>query len=175
MKILRVLVADIKTNVWLYFCTTNFMNKIFLVAAFLFSLNLFSQDTTWHKTVDTSSVIVHKDPRIDLLVKKQIQINEETTRDSRRNMPGYRIQVVSSTDRNKVYAAKSKVYQQFPDLRPYVIYQPPYYKLRVGNFRTQPEAEDFEKQLSQLFPSGLYVIRDTIEVTPERLKEEGQQ
>jgi hypothetical protein len=38
------------------------MNKIFLIAAFLFSLNSFSQDTTWHKTVDTPSVIVHKDP-----------------------------------------------------------------------------------------------------------------
>ena len=124
---------------------------------------------------DSPGVLIVRDARIDQLIRKQMEINEETTRDSRRSMPGYRIQVVSSTDRNKVYAAKSKVYQQFPDLRPYVIYQPPYYKLRVGNFRTQPEAEDFEKQLSQLFPSGLYVIRDTIEVTPERLKEEGQQ
>lgn len=124
---------------------------------------------------DTAGVVVVKDARLDQLVRKQQEINEETTRDSRRSMPGFRIQVISSTDRNKVYAAKSKVYQQFPDLKPYVMYQPPYYKLRVGNFRTQPEAEDFEKQLSQLFPSGLYVIRDTIEVTPERLKEEGQQ
>lgn len=124
---------------------------------------------------DTAGIVVVKDARLDQLVRKQQEINEETTRDSRRSMPGFRIQVISSTDRNKVYAAKSKVYQQFPDLKPYVMYQPPYYKLRVGNFRTQPEAEDFEKQLSQLFPSGLYVIRDTIEVTPERLKEEGQQ
>ena len=124
---------------------------------------------------DTASVIVYKDARIEQLIRKQMEINEETTRDSRRSMPGYRIQVLNSTDRNKVFAAKTKIYQQFPDLKPYVMYQPPNYKLRVGNFRTQAEAEDFEKQLTQLFPTGLYVIRDTIEVTPEKLKEEGQQ
>jgi hypothetical protein len=122
---------------------------------------------------DTSAVIIHKDARIDQLIRKQMEINEETTRDSRRSMPGFRIQVMNSPDRNKVFAAKTKVYQQFPDLKPYLLYQPPNYKLRVGNFRTQEEAEDFEKQLSPLFPSGLYVIRDTIEVTPEKLKEEG--
>jgi stalled ribosome rescue protein Dom34 len=130
---------------------------------------------TMAQQTDTAGIVVYKDARIDQLIHKQMEINEETTRDSRRSMPGFRIQVISSTDRNKVFAAKTKVYQQFPDLKPYVLYQPPYYKLRVGNFKTQTEAEEFEKQLSTLFPSGLYVIRDTIEVTPERLKEEGPQ
>ena len=110
------------------------------------------------------TVVEHKDPRIDDLIRQQIQINEETTRDSRRNMPGFRIQVINSTDRNKVFAAKAKIYQQFPDLKPYLLYQPPNFKLRVGNFKTQEEAEDFEKQLSVLFPTGLYIIRDVIEV-----------
>ena len=112
---------------------------------------------------DSASVVVTKDPRIDQLVRKQIEINEETTRDSRRIMPGYRIQVMNSPDRNKVYAAKAKIYQEFPDLKPYLLYQAPNFKLKVGNFMTQQEAEDFMKQLSRLFPAGLYVIRDTIE------------
>jgi hypothetical protein len=127
----------------------------------------------WAMHKDTGTIVVHKDPRIDLLIHKQMEINEETTRDSRRSMPGFRIQVMNSPDRNKVFAAKTKIYQQFPDVKPYLLYQPPNYKLRVGNFRTQEEAEDFQKQLSALFPSGLYIIRDTIEVTPEKLKEEG--
>ena len=113
---------------------------------------------------DSATVVLHKDPRIDDLIRQQIQINEETTRDARRNIPGFRIQVINSTDRNKVFAAKAKIYQQFPDLKPYLLYQPPNFKLRVGNFRTQEEAEDFEKQLSDLFPTGLFVIRDIIEI-----------
>jgi hypothetical protein len=112
---------------------------------------------------DSGSVVVAKDPRIDQLVAKQIEINEETTRDSRRIMPGYRIQVINSTDRNKVFAAKAKMYQEFPDLKLYLMYQAPNYKLKAGNFKTQEEAEDYIKQLSRIFPTGLYVIRDTIE------------
>src|SRR6201996_6830075 len=139
------------------------MYRILMIISLLFAERTLAQ-------TDSATVVLHKDPRIDDLIRQQIQINEETTRDARRNIPGFRIQVINSTDRNKVFAAKTKIYQQFPDLKPYLLYQPPNYKLRVGNFRTQEEAEDFQKQLSRLFPSGLYVIRDTIEVTPEQWK-----
>ena len=116
------------------------------------------------KQADSSGVVVVKDPRIDQLVRKQIAINEETTRESRRNVPGFRIQVINSPDRSKVFVAKGKIYQEFPDMKPYLMYQAPNYKLKVGNFKTQEEAEDAVKQLSRLFPSGLYIIRDIIEI-----------
>jgi hypothetical protein len=112
----------------------------------------------------TNPVVVEKDPRIDQLVKKQIEINEVTTRESRRFVPGFRIQVMNSPDRAKVFAAKARVFEQFPDWKPYLLYQSPNYKLRVGNFKTQDEAQDAMKQLSKLFPSGLYVIPDVIEL-----------
>jgi hypothetical protein len=113
---------------------------------------------------DTAGVIVNKDPRVDALVQKQIEINEFTTRDARRNVPGFRIQVINSPDRNKVYAAKAKIYDEYPDLKPYLLYQAPNYKLKVGNFKTQEEAEQAMQQLQRLFPSGLYVIRDIVEI-----------
>jgi hypothetical protein len=96
-------------------------------------LSLLLAERTLAQT-DSATVIVHKDPRVDDLIRQQIQINEETTRDARRNIPGFRIQVINSTDRNKVFAAKAKIYQQFPDLKPYLLYQPPNFKLRVGNY-----------------------------------------
>jgi hypothetical protein len=117
-----------------------------------------------HAQADSGSVMVNKDARIELLIRKQVEINEETTRDSRRSMPGYRIQVITSHDRNKVFEAKARIYQQFPDLKPYLMYQAPNYKLKVGNFKTQEEAEDYMKQLESLFPNGVFIIRDTIEV-----------
>ena len=115
---------------------------------------------------DSSKVTVHKDPRVDLLIQKQISINEETTRDSRRFVPGFRIQVINSNDRAKVFEAKSKIYQQFPELTPYIMYQAPFYKLKLGNFSTQDEAEPYRKKLLKLFPSGMYIVRDTIEKDP---------
>lgn len=133
------------------------MYKLLLIAVLFVSQRGLAQ-------TDSGTVVVVKDPRVDILIHKQIEINEETTKDSRRNMPGFRIQVINSPDRSKVFAAKAKVYQEFPDLKPYLLYQAPNYKLKVGNFKTQEEAEEMQKQLERLFPSGLYIIRDVIEV-----------
>ena len=141
--------------------------KYILFLSFFVAGKLFAQ-------ADSASVIVEKDARIDLLVKKQSQINEETTRDSRRNIPGYRIQVINSSDRNKVFAVKTQVYQKYPDLKPYLIYQAPNYKLKLGNFKTAEEAEPYLIQLTKLFPTGVYVIHDVIEVKPEKWKEDAE-
>ena len=138
-----------------------------LIISCLFAGKLFAQS-------DSAAVVVQKDARIDMLVKKQIQINEETTRDSRRNVPGYRIQVINSSDRNKVFAVKTQVYQKYPDLKPYLIYQAPNYKLKLGNFKTPEEAEPYLQQLTKLFSSGVYIIHDIIEVKPEKLKDDAE-
>ena len=143
------------------------MNKIFLIAALLFSLNSISQDTILHKAADTSSVIVHKDPRIDLLVKKQIQINEETTREARRVGKGYRLLVINTNNRDEATAAKTKVYTFFPELKSYLLYQAPFFKLKVGNFKEKKEAEDYQKRLEKYFPKGVFIMNDTIEVKLE--------
>lgn len=130
---------------------------------YVFVLFLLVSGRAWAQA-DTAGVVVTKDPRIDLLIKKQIAINEETTRESREHVPGFRIQVINTRDRNKVYDAKAKVLQQFPDWKPYLLYQAPNYKLRVGDFKTQEDAEAAMQELAKLFPSGLYVIRDIIEI-----------
>jgi hypothetical protein len=134
------------------------MKKI-LVIIFLFANKLFAQ---------TDSIIVHKDPRVDILIKKQIQINEVTTRDSRRSMSGFRIQVIASNDRNKVFSAKAKIYQEYPELKPYIIYLSPNYKLKVGNFKTEEEAQPYFDKLSRLYTTGVYIIHDMIEVKPDQ-------
>jgi hypothetical protein len=135
--------------------------KIIIGLFFLFAgLNLFAQS-------DSNSVAVHKDPRIDLLIKKQIQINEETTRESRRSIPGYRIQILNSSDREKVFASKAKIYRLYPELKLYILYQPPNYRLKAGNFKTSEEADIYLKKLSELFPSGMYLVHDIIDFKPE--------
>ena len=140
------------------------MNKVFLIIGFLFSLNSISQDTTLNKNVDTTAVIVHKDPRIDLLVKKQIQINEETSREARRVGKGYRLLVLNTNSRDEAAAAKTKVYTYFPELKSYLLYQAPYFKLKVGNFKEKKEAEDYQKRLEKYFPKGVFIMNDTIEI-----------
>lgn len=120
---------------------------------------------------DTSTVIVHKDLRIDMLIKKQAQINEETARESRRTMKGFRLMVINTNKREEAIAAKTKIYTYFPELKAYLLYQSPYFKLKAGNFKTREEAEDYQKKLNAFFPKGVFIISDIIEIKPEKAKE----
>lgn len=120
---------------------------------------------------DSNTIVVHKDPRLDLLVKKQIEINEATTRNNRRSAQGYRIQVISTSNRTKALEAKTKIYQRFPELKSYLMYQSPFFKLKVGNFLDRQEAESYMQDIIALFPAGVYVVRDVVEVKPEKSTE----
>jgi ribosomal protein S16 len=123
---------------------------------------------------DSATVGVDNDPRVDLLIRKQVQINEETTRNARKNVPGYRILVINSKDRDKVFAAKTKVYQKYPELKAYLNYQPPNYKLNVGNFKTPADADPYIEKLGRIFPDGVYLVHDIIETKLDIPKDENQ-
>ena len=139
------------------------MKKIFFAFLIFIVYKSNGQDV-----VDSNSIIVRKDPRIDLLVKKQAQINEETTRDARKTGKGFRLLVINTTKRDDAIAAKAKVYTNFPELKAYLLYQSPYYKLKVGNFKDRKEAEEYQKRMKYYFPSGVFIMNDIIENKPEK-------
>ena len=140
--------------------------KQILLVVFIFAMNSsFSQNITAN---DSSSVVVHKDPRLDLLIKKQAQINEETSRNARRTMKGYRLLVINTNKREDAINAKTQVYTYFPELKAYLTYQSPYFKLKAGNFKTRDEAEDYQKKLNAIFSKGVFIMADIIEVKPEK-------
>src|SRR5215467_3187076 len=118
--------------------------------------------------LDTSAVTIHKDARIDLLVKKQAEINEETTRNARRVAKGFRLLVVNTNKRDEAISAKAKLYQYFPELKSYLLYQSPYFKLKAGNFKERKEAETYQRKLNAFFPKGVFVMNDLIEVKPDK-------
>ncbi len=139
---------------------------------FFFTLVLFSKLVS---AQDSSFVIVHKDPRIDLLLKKQAESNAASKRANARTAKGYRLLVINTNKRDEAIAAKTKIYTNFPELKAYLVYQSPYFKLKAGNFRTREEAKQYQTYLSAHFPKGIFIINDTIEVTPEKDKEEDNQ
>ena len=141
------------------------MKKILLLVAILWSLSSFAQDTT---TVDSNTVIVHKDPRIDLLISKQAQINEQTSRDSRKTAKGYRLMIISTNNRDEAISAKAKVYTYFPELKAYLWHQSPYYNVKAGNFKDRKEAEAYQKKMNVYFPKGVFVMNDIVELKLEK-------
>lgn len=144
--------------------------QLLLAGSVLHSLQ--AQDSLFIKSIDNSRVSVQKDPRIDWLIKKQIQVNEETSRQSRRQDKGFRLLVISTTLREEALAAKTKVYSYFPELKAYLFHQSPYYRVKAGNFKERKEAEQYQRRLELLFPKGVFIVNDVIEV---KLKGSGEE
>ena len=135
------------------------MKALFFLFIF-FTIKVYSQDSL--------QVVVHKDPRLDLLIKKESDINLAIKRASARTAKGYRLMIINTVKRDEAISAKTKILTYFPDLKAYLIYQSPYFKLKAGNFRTRDEAEKYQAELSTFFPKGVFIINDIIEVKPEK-------
>lgn len=114
-------------------------------------------------TTATASVV--QDPRIQLLIEKQVYVNMLALR----NMPGYRVQVISTMDRAKANAARAKLMELFPQYKSYLSYQSPYFRVRIGDFLNRQDAEQLQQQLNDYFPNGVFAVRDLIHISPEQL------
>ena len=79
---------------------------------------------------------------------------------------------MNTNKRDEAIGAKSKLYQFFPELKTYLYYQTPYFKVKAGNFREKKEAEDYQKKLNKVFTKGVFIMTDLIEVKPEKEAEE---
>jgi len=144
------------------------MNRIFFLLTLFFSVPAFAQSDTTINPVDSNTVIIHKDPRLDLLVKTQAQINEVTSREGRRTDKGFRLMIISTNNRDEAIAAKTKVYTYFPELKAYLWHQSPYYKVKAGNFKDRKDAEAYQRRLNTYFPKGVFIMPDIIEVKPSK-------
>ena len=149
------------------------MKIILTIAVLVVSATCFAQeDSLGRQTPDSNTVIIHKDARLDLLVKKQAVINEVTSRDGRRTDKGFRLMIVSTNSRDEAIAAKTKIYTYFPELKAYLWYQSPYFRVKAGNFKDRKDAEAYQKRLNTYFPKGVFIMKDIIEVKPGKGEDE---
>lgn len=109
------------------------------------------------------SLIVNQDQRVEQLVHNHIKLNEKML-----GIPGYRVQVffASGNDsKDRAYAVKSEVMKSISDLSVHILFEAPYYKVRVGDFRTRLDAERELQHIRLAFP-GAFIVEDTIELPP---------
>ena len=74
---------------------------------------------------------------------------------------GWRIQVVSSTDRRKIEDVKRTFIQNFPNIPIKMEHTPPYYKIRAGAFPTKLDAMGLLYIIKKEIP-GAYPSKDKI-------------
>lgn len=107
----------------------------------------------WSVSVRAQEVQINEDPKITQLLRSWVNNNRTTP-----HIDGWRVQVMASTDRQQVEDGRLRFKTYYPEVPADWIHEKPYYKLRVGAFRSRLEAMAFIAQLAE-FP-GAYPARD---------------
>ncbi len=118
--------------------------------------------TTWMvygQNANQGNISINSDPRIEELVKLHVAYNEAFP-----FMPGYRIQIFMESGNealNQAEKVKEVFNEKYKNNNAYLIFVAPYYRVRVGDFRTRLEAEKFLQQIIRKYPNA-WVIKDEI-------------
>ncbi|MFA6597124.1 MAG: SPOR domain-containing protein [Ignavibacteriaceae bacterium] len=78
--------------------------------------------------------------------------------------PGYRVQVLATDDLSQAQQMRSDVYFKTNKNDIYIAFQPPLYKVKVGDYESLTGANNMAFKLSQLGFSPAQVVADTINI-----------
>ncbi|MEE4258198.1 MAG: SPOR domain-containing protein [Bacteroidales bacterium] len=108
---------------------------------------------------NTNTVITYSDPQIEDLVELHIIYNEVFP-----VIEGYRIQLImlaGNTALDEINEKKTEFEKSHPAISTYITFREPYYRLRVGDFRTRLDAVEFMESIKRSYPQA-WVIKDKI-------------
>jgi hypothetical protein len=130
----------------------------FIVRCLLFALPVFARAQDSAAVIQNKNVTLKQDSAITELLDKYKEYNRK-----KEFTEGYRIQIMYTDIRDEVYKSKGKTYKDFPELPSYVEYEEPYYKLRLGDFKTRLEATYYLQQVITIYP-GAFIVKDKIRI-----------
>ncbi len=108
-----------------------------------------------------------QDPLIDSLIAKRIELNTKKPTTTNPTSPvivsqmGYRVQIFYGLDRRETFSEQARFRALYTRMNTYITYKEPNYYLRVGDFRTRLEAQNFLNELRPNFPT-LFIFREKI-------------
>lgn len=133
------------------------MNRLsYLFFFFGLSCGIMAQDTLTRAPQDSGRIRINKDPRVDKLDQKYIESQNK-------KIKGYRVQIHFGAEKSKALQVKSRFLTKYPDVRAYDPFDAPYFKIRVGDFRTKLEAYKFLQEIKDEF-QGSFIVTDEIEL-----------
>ncbi len=114
----------------------------------------------------TSTIVVKQDPKLDKLIDDYIK--KEDVLSGPYSGAGYRVQVFSSnaqrTAKDESLNIERRLRSAFPGYGVYRTYASPFWKVRIGDFRTLEDAQRFRTELIKAFPElrrETYTVRES--------------
>ncbi|HOP14280.1 SPOR domain-containing protein [Lentimicrobium sp.] len=103
------------------------------------------------------------DERIDLLIEKHKYLNRHQS-----TLDGWRVQIFFDSGTNskrKATDALNRFSSRYHETKAYLSFKEPYYRVRVGDFRTRLEAEGFLHNIKADYPNA-FTVSDKINPPP---------
>ncbi len=101
------------------------------------------------------NITINASEDISKLINKHIAFNK-----AKGGIDGYRIQIffdAGNRSKSRSYVTKSNFILKYPNIRAYISYDAPNYKVRVGNFRTKLDAEHFRHKILEDYPASFTI------------------
>ena len=145
------------------------MKKLWIIVfGVLISIGIWAEDS-----IAVRPNLLDSMPGVEVLQDSAVGVLLDEAMNGSREMieiDGYRVQIYSS---NQQQVAKSEALDLESKLKDkiehtiYVQYLPPFWKVRLGDFRTYDEAKEYKKQFVEAYPAMIgdtYIVRDKIKV-----------
>ena len=112
-------------------------------------------------------VTIHQEEGIDFLMETMVKENSRQP-----GVDGYQIQLYSGSGpkgKRQALEVKGKLLEEFPDVKITTTYNPPFWRVRVGNYRHKHEALPLLNDLKAIFPN-CYVVKGSVRMESLEMK-----
>ncbi len=91
-------------------------------------------------TIEEEPQVKEEQPKLEVIEEQPTETNvQKTTTDT---LVEYKVQIFATYDETKAYKVRDEAKPKFTE-DVYVEYIPPYYKVRIGHFKTKEESDNF--------------------------------
>ncbi len=158
---------------------------IFIFNTLMSQFNIFAQENTEQKAIinelnsrvfGKGHVTIYEDEVIKNLVGRPIAPSHTiySTGDGSQHyikMRGFKIQAFAGNDqrssKNEAYHKQKLINSSYPDQETVVLFDAPFWRLRVGNFKTREEAQEMLKNMQKTFSNfgkEMYIVMDEVKI-----------
>ncbi len=121
-----------------------------------------------YDSLHQNKVVVFKDYRLDILARKEAELNAINYKKQVHTAQGYRLMILNTSDKNYAFKIRAELLKTFPEQKLYMWYANPYVRIKFGNFRTKEEADVYKKQISDMLGGAtIYYLEEPIEIDPD--------
>ena len=146
------------------------MKKLILTAISCIAFTIVFAQTTVDST-ESNAIVINKDPRLNTLSKNEAQINDANgVLLGAKAARGYRLMLLNTNNKDVAIKLRAQLLQNFPEQKVYMSFQPPYIKVKFGDFLDKDEAEDYKTQIAndKIVSGNIYIVPDLVELKQDK-------